>query len=512
MKNIDQEGYTAALYIRLSKEDEGESESESIANQRKLLLEFASINCIPVYDFYIDDGVSGTTFDRPGFCRMIADIEEKKVNMVITKDMSRLGRDYIQTGYYMERYFPEHGVRYLALLDGVDTASESSANDISPFRAIMNDMYAKDTSRKIRSVKRYKQKQGLFIGGKAYYGYKLSPDEKNKIIIDDEAAAVVRRIFAMALAGRSCREIAGVLNAEGIPTPAEYAALKIKREGRFSGLWSGEKISHMLKNQVYIGNMVQGRVKKLSYKSKMVVRLPPEQWAVAEGTHEPIIEEEDFRRVGELLSARAGTRHRRHDYLLRGLFYCRECGHKLGVTARKLVSGEALYFFCRNYRRLSGVKGCTSHSARADRLCAEVAARLTADVRRAVDPATLAAAAANRPKAKEREKTQALSQRLSVLSKKLDALYEDRASGLLEQEDFSRMYDGIRKEREELQRRIAARTPRSEDAEREELILEAIRFFGEADKNRLLLFSMIERIELGDDKSLAVYVKYRQET
>lgn len=172
--------YHVGLYIRLSKEDENEGPSESVNNQRSMLEEFVKQHRLSVFDTYVDDGWSGTNFDRPDFQRLIADIEAKKVNMVITKDLSRLGRDYILTGHYMERYFPEHRVRYISLLDGIDTGVESSANDITPFRAIMNDMYAKDISKKIKSVKRDKQRKGQFIGGKPVYGYKMHPTEKNK--------------------------------------------------------------------------------------------------------------------------------------------------------------------------------------------------------------------------------------------------------------------------------------------------------------------------------------------
>ena len=241
--------YRAALYIRLSKEDEREGPSESVSNQQSLLNEFVRRRRLSVYDTYIDDGWSGTSFDRPDFRRMLADIEARKVNMVITKDLSRLGRDYILTGHYMERYFPEHRVRYISLLDGIDTGVESSANDITPFRAIMNDMYAKDISKKISSVKHDKQRRGLFIGGKPVYGYKMHPTEKNKIVIDEGAAPTVRRVFGMALEGVSCRQIAARLNAEGVPTPAAYAGLPAARSGSYTGLWSGERVSDMLQNE-----------------------------------------------------------------------------------------------------------------------------------------------------------------------------------------------------------------------------------------------------------------------
>ena len=249
--------YHVALYIRLSKEDETEGPSQSVTNQKSLLKEFVQQHHLSVYDIYVDDGWSGTNFERPDFQRMIKDIEAKKVNMVITKDLSRLGRDYIMTGHYMERYFPEHRVRYISLLDGIDTGVDSTANDITPFRAIMNDMYAKDISKKIKSVKRDKQRKGQFIGGKPMYGYKMHPTEKNKIVVDEKVAPIVRRIFMMALSGMSCRKIAATLNDEKIPTPATYCGWKVGNPGPYTGLWSSERISEMLKNETYIGNMVQ---------------------------------------------------------------------------------------------------------------------------------------------------------------------------------------------------------------------------------------------------------------
>lgn len=289
--------YHVALYIRLSKEDESAGPSQSVQNQESLLREFVQQHRLSVFDTYVDDGWSGTNFDRPSFQRMIGDIETKKVNMVITKDLSRLGRDYIMTGHYMERYFPEHRVRYISLLDGIDTGVDSTANDITPFRAIMNDMYAKDISKKIKSVKRDKQRKGQFVGGKPMYGYKMHPTEKNKIVIDEEVAPIVRRIFSLALSGISCRKIATTLNEEGVPTPSAYCGWKARNTGPYSGQWSSERISEMLKNETYIGNMVQGRMVKISYKSKKCLRQSPENWVVVKGTHEPIIDSETFQKV-----------------------------------------------------------------------------------------------------------------------------------------------------------------------------------------------------------------------
>ena len=346
--------YRVALYIRLSKEDESEEPSQSVQNQESLLREFVQQHRLSVYDTYIDDGWSGTSFDRPAFQRMIADIEAKKVNMVITKDLSRLGRDYILTGHYMERYFPEHRVRYISLLDGIDTGVDSTANDITPFRAIMNDMYAKDISKKIKSVKRDKQRKGQFIGGKPVYGYKMHPTEKNKIVIDEEVAPIVRWIFSLALSGMSCRNIAALLNQERVPTPATYAGLPVAKPGPYTGLWSSERVSQMLQNETYIGNMVQGHSVKISYKSKKCLKQDPANWVVVEGTHEPLVDAETFQKVRMLVNSRRHTRSRTYDFLLKGLIFCHECGYPLAVLNRKNTKGEdVLYFVCRTYQRFT---------------------------------------------------------------------------------------------------------------------------------------------------------------
>ena len=201
--------YNVGIYIRLSREDDEKTyESESITNQKSLLLQYVKENNLRVYDVYVDDGYSGTNFDRPGFKRLIDDIESKKINMVITKDMSRLGRDYIGTGNLIEKYFPEHNVRYIAVTDNIDTYLDNSNNDIAPFKAIMNDMYAKDISKKIKSSLRAKQKEGKWVGGRCPFGYMQDPNNKNHLVINEEQAIVVRRIYDMCLDGLSFFKIA----------------------------------------------------------------------------------------------------------------------------------------------------------------------------------------------------------------------------------------------------------------------------------------------------------------
>lgn len=510
--------YHAALYIRLSKEDESEGPSQSVQNQESLLREFVRQHRLSVYDTYVDDGWSGTNFDRPSFQRMIADIEAKKVNMVITKDLSRLGRDYIMTGHYMERYFPEHRVRYISLLDGIDTGVDSTANDITPFRAIMNDMYAKDISKKIKSVKRDKQRKGQFIGGKPVYGYKMHPTEKNKIVIDEEVAPVVRRVFALALSGMSCRNIASLLNQEGIPTPATYANLPVAKPGPYTGLWSSERISDMLQNETYIGNMVQGRSVKISYKSKKCLKQDPANWVIVEGTHEPLVDAETFRKVRMLVNSRKHTRSRTYDFLLKGLIFCHECGYPLAVLNRKNARGEdVLYFVCRTYQRFTKAGVCTCHSIKEKTVTDAVVAKVREVCQAYLNPDELlpmAREAVENARKQSRLETelQAVQARIDSLTANLDRMYSDRLNGLLPEEDFQRIFNRTKLDRKLLEEKrqeleLQKKSPvRSEDRARE-LVQ---RFIETAGESRELLVSLIERVELTEDKEVIIKFRFAQ--
>ncbi len=510
--------YHVALYIRLSKEDESEGPSQSVTNQKSLLDEFVQKHRLSIYDTYVDDGWSGTNFDRPGFQRMIADIEAKKVNMVITKDLSRLGRDYIMTGHYMERYFPEKRVRYISLLDGIDTGVESSANDITPFRAIMNDMYAKDISKKIKSVKRDKQRKGQFIGGKPTYGYKMHPTEKNKIVIDEEVAPVVRRIFAMALDGMSCRKIATKLNEEGIPTPATYCGWKVGNPGPYTGLWSSERISDMLQNETYMGNMVQGRMVKISYKSKKCLRQDRENWVVVENTHEPLVDRETFQKVRMLVNSRKHTRSRTYDFLLKGLICCHECGYPLAVINRPPVSGETrLYFVCRTYQRFTKAGVCTCHSIKEQTVTEAVIAKVYEVCQAYLDPKRLQPIAeksveeARRQAAHEAEEN-SLRSRIDSLTSNLDKMYMDRLTGLLSEADFERVYRRVKEERTVLEEKLkeleSQKNSQISTEDRARALVK--RFVESAYSSRELLISLIERIELTEDKQVIIKFRFRE--
>ena len=510
--------YHAALYIRLSKEDENEGPSESVTNQKSLLDEFVKNNRLSVYDVYIDDGYSGTNFDRPDFQRMIGDIEAGKVNMVITKDLSRLGRDYIMTGHYMERYFPEKRVRYISLLDGIDTGVESTANDITPFRAIMNDMYAKDISRKIKSVKRDKQRKGQFIGGKPVYGYRMHPTEKNKIVVDEGAAVVVRRIFAMALDGISCRKIAAKLNEEGVPTPAAYAGLTVPNPGPYTGLWSSERISEMLQNETYIGNMVQGRTVKISYKSRKCLKQDRENWVVVEGTHDPLVDNETFQKVRMLVNSRRHTRSRTYDFLLKGLIFCHECGYPLAVLNRKNAAGEdVLYFVCRTYQRFTKAGVCTCHSIKEKTVTDAVIAKAREVCEACLNPRELlpmaqeAVEQAQKENAPENE-MQAIQNKIDSLTANLDKMYMDRLSGLLAETDFERIYQRVKMERAVLEDKLKALEAQKECTVSTEDRARALvqKYMDSAFTSRELLVSLIQRVELTEEKQIIIKFRFRE--
>ncbi len=512
------ETYRVGLYIRLSKEDEGEGPSQSVTNQQSLLEEFVLKHRLSVFDLYIDDGWSGTSFDRPAFQRLVADVEAKKVNMVITKDLSRLGRDYILTGHYMERFFPEHQVRYISLLDGIDTGVDSTANDITPFRAIMNDMYAKDISKKIKSVKHDQQRKGLFIGGKPMYGYRLHPTEKNKIVVDEAVAPIVRRIFALALAGISCRQIAATLNAEQVPSPAIYAGIHNKKPGPYTGLWSSERISDMLQNETYIGNMVQGRSRKISYKSKRCVKQKPDDWIVVAGTHEALVSLEDFQHVRRQLESRKHTRSRSYDFLLKGLIHCHECGYPLAVVNRKKANGEdCLYFVCRTYQRFTKAGVCTCHSIKEQTVTEAVIAELravcfqhlNADLLLPLAQITVAEAQQAKTSAQEMHCLQA---KLGSITDHLDQIYADKLSGILEETDFARLYQKTKEARNALQARMQylARTIDHPEQGIHTASTLVEQFLETADHNRELLVSLIERVELTEDKQIIIHFRFRQ--
>lgn len=303
--------YCTAAYIRLSREDGDKAESDSILNQKEMLKHYVENHGeLILKDFYVDDGYSGTNFIRPGFQRMMRDVERGEIDCIVVKDLSRFGRDYIETGRYLERYFPEKGIRFIAVADQIDSL-ERAYNLFLPLKNILNEQYARDISEKVHVTMRTKQRMGQFIGAFAAYGYRKDPEDKNHLLIDEEAAPVVRRIFMEYAEGISIREIAERLNREKIPSPSAY---KMQNGQKFQNgknisaeqPWTYSGVCRILHSELYTGAMVQG--KKEQYMHLRQRQRRPEEWIVVKGTHEALISPDLWKMVQSKLLERAGNR------------------------------------------------------------------------------------------------------------------------------------------------------------------------------------------------------------
>ena len=373
-KNISYISYMAAVYLRLSKEDEDlreikdKKESNSIANQKALILKtLESMSDVTLYDIYIDDGFTGLNFERPNFQRMCEDIYNGRVNMVIVKDLSRLGRDYIDSGRYVKKIFPSYHVRFVSVLDHFDslTATQSDVNLLIPVKNFVNDNYSRDISGKVRSHQEVMRENGLYIGSHVAYGYKKLETDRNRIIPDEYAADIVRKIFDWKLKGLSSASIADKLNELGVAAPSEY---KRQLGGNYkSGFqknrrakWSAVTINRILKNKIYIGVLEQGKREKVNYKLNKIVEKPESEWAVKENTHEAIISKADFENVAKLLNL--DTRKSPEEetlFMLSGLMFCGECGRSMVRRCNRYKDKQSIYYICATYNK---GKGCSRHS------------------------------------------------------------------------------------------------------------------------------------------------------
>lgn len=376
-QSITKEVYVA-IYLRLSRDDQnGGTESMSISNQRDMLMVYCEERGWKVYDIYIDDGFTGTNFERPGFQRMIEDINEGYISVVLTKDLSRLGRNYVMTGQYTDFFFPEHGVRYVAVNDSYD--SDKDDNDIAPFKNILNEMYAKDISKKVRSVRQTSAKQGKFMGSKPPFGYIKSSEDKHLLVIDPPAAEIVKRLFREFAGGDSGRNIAAKLNGEGVDTPAEYyfkQTGKRSTRGDNGQQWGSCTIMQLLRNQVYIGDMVQCKRKVSSFKTKKRLVTSPEDWVIVEDTHEAIIDRFTWECVQRRMDStkRAPSHHSirvnstDEVNIFSGIIRCADCGAAMAFNRKVGKSGaERRFYRCSRYAN-SGSKSCSMHTIDADTL------------------------------------------------------------------------------------------------------------------------------------------------
>ena len=347
--------YKAGIYCRLSKDDPQEGESSSIVTQKAILIDYCEAQNYEVYKVYVDDGYSGLNFNRPGFQELLADVESGVINIVLTKDLSRLGRDYIMTGYYSEIYFESKGARYIALADDFDSLKKN--NDLAPFKNILNDMYARDISKKIKNAKHQRAKQGLFVGSQTPYGYCLQKDSRRCLLVDPEPAEVVKTIYALALQGLGDRKIAQELELREILAPSAYKYRQgDKRFKNYSAntegspyVWNPATIRQILTNRVYLGELTSLKTEVVNYKTKRRVTVQPENRIVTPNAHEAIINEEVFNEVQAIRSTHRCPAQYHRDNIFRGLLFCNCCGHPLAMSRKQLTYREADIYLCMHH-------------------------------------------------------------------------------------------------------------------------------------------------------------------
>ena len=510
------------MYIRLSREDGDKQESESIGNQRKILQRYVKENNLCLVKEYVDDGISGTTFDRPSFNELLQDIENKTINMVITKDLSRLGRDYIKTGFYLEDYFPKKNIRYVSILDGIDTYIDSTNNDITPFKAIMNDMYAKDISKKIRSVLKEKQKQGEYMCSIPAYGYKRHPTIKNKLIVDEQVRDIVEKIFDMYSNGHGSSEIVNFLNKNKYLSPTGYRKTGLIQDSNKTNYnWNEVTLCNMLKNEVYIGNTVQNKRSIISYKVKKIRNIDKEEHIRVPNTHEAIIDKDTFERVQCIIERRGRNTKLKYDYLLRGLLYCYHCKRKLQIVLKKNSKRNAKshpYITCSDAKE----RGCYPLNMNYEKfekhiiyvvkkICQIYADKeifysiyekyqnKTLDIREGY-----------------KKKIEQIDKAIFDINNNLDKMYMDKLRGVLQEEDYVRVSQKFNLERTKLneqKQELEQKSIETEDKTKSKIhtieLDKLIEEFLKLEKiNKIYLYRLINKIEIDKDKNIYIYFNF----
>ena len=465
----DAKRWKVALYIRLSKEDGDKGESYSVTSQREILMEYLKSHSeFELYDTYVDDGWSGTSFDRPDFKRMMDDVYEGKVNCVIVKDLSRFGRNYADAGNYIDNIFVRLKVRFIALNNGVDSFSgnmNSATQCITiGVQNVINESVAATTSVNIRGTLNVSRKQGKFIGSFACYGYKKDPNDRHKLIIDEEAAEVVRMIYRLFLEGKGVLGIVKTLNSLGIQNPAAYKKAQGLNYAHTSGknndgLWCDQTVRRILKNEMYIGNMVQGKNTTVSYKIKQCRPVPKSDWIIVEGTHEPIIDKDTFYKVQSLFGTDAFVRKSLltgEVELFTGLVKCADCQRAMSKKTNHFDYGTYSYYRCVTNNKRGG---CFPHSVRIDKLEQAVLYTIKAMIKTALELEAflleVEERAKNQPEANLLNRTidKKIAEREKYKEMSL-SLYPDWKSGIITQEEYTKLKESIAEKIRELDQAI----------------------------------------------------------
>ena len=511
-----------ALYERLSRDDELQGPSNSILNQQAFLEDFCKRNSFTNVRHFTDDGVSGTTFDRDGFKAMIAEVEAGNVATIIVKDMSRFGRDYLKVGFYTDVMFRDKGVRFIAVNNGIDSDKQGD-NDFTPFLNIMNEFYARDSSRKIQAIFKARMQDGKRVSPSVPYGYRRDPQDKQHLIVDEEAAAVVRRIFQMVIEGYGVKGIADALTADKVLIPSAYAKLHNPENDHSKGfhdpcLWSSTAVGYILEKQEYMGHTVLGKTICENYKTKKRRKAKPEELMIFRDTHEAIVDEETWQLAHRLKrTIRKPSYPDRPANPLTGLLYCADCGHKLthhqpSPTKKKVYDADD-YYICGNYRQLT--HDCTSHYIKTSTVekliltaIREVSTYVREDEKEFIRIVRDAASAGQEQTAREQKKRfRQVEKRIGELDELIRKLYEGNATGKIPDKHFNRLlveYDteqsALEQEAAELKEGITAQ---AEDGMRAQRFVSLVRRYTSFDElTAPMLNEFIEKVVVHEaDKS-----------
>ncbi len=513
---MKQKHYIAGLYFRLSQEDERQGESVSIDNQRSMLRKYAEEHGFEIHDEYIDDGVSGTTFDRPDVQRLLDDAKTGVINTIIVKDLSRFGRNYIEVGQYVDYVFPAFGIRFIAIQDNVDTENrDSNAMEMMPIMNIFNEWHAANTSKKIRAVKKAHAKEGIYTAKKAAYGYKIGTDKKRTPVIDEETAPIVRRIFEMYASGMSPLKISETLNLEGVMSPAVYAYTNLGQKPRPNGmgLWLASTVREMLNNIIYIGHMAQLRWTSLSYKNHKRFRRDESEWAIVYNTHKPIISQELWDRCQERKKSVAKGRRTKVGYThpLSGFLFCADCGNKMKLsTIISRSTGKRLYRFDCGHHVRYGKAYCFSHFIAASILeeivlddIREMAKSIVLD-EKAIREEFIRhnAELADKAIKSAKKELQVKRKRIEELSRLMQVAYEDRVKGKMPEDICIGFIQKYSEEQKRLEAEIVDTEKKLTETEdtiqsADEFIRNIKKYLEAPELTREMCYELIDRIIVG---------------
>ncbi len=518
-----------ALYKRLSKEDDKAGESMSIEHQGILLRQYAEEHGFNVIDEYADDGYSGTNFDRPDVQRMLEDAKSGKIDTIIVKDLSLFGRNYIEVGQYIDYIFPAYGIRFIAISDNVDTADRTStAMDMMPIMNVFNEWHAANTSKKIRAVLESSQRSGKYTNWNYPYGYRAGEDESRTAVIDEEAAAVVRRIYDLRLQGHSARTIARILTDDGIPNPATYYT-KLdggKWDRNCSALWVSKTVRWILSNPTYLGHTIQHKTTRVSYKNHKVVTIPESEWIINENAHEPIISKEIWDKVQATYKGKRGRSDKsKVVHPLSGLVVCLSCGKKLKFKSARDVHN---CFVCRTYVEL-GKKYCSSHHITEQLLEQIVLDDIHSLLEEVEIDETKVKERFLRERAKHTEQSRysdekqlrASKSRLAELDKLIQTAFEERVLGKMPEsvcislcEKYQAEKESLQRTIEEIEKRLAESNKDDEDAEE---YIRKLKCYGKGDSlTREMCLQLIDFIAVGEkvaadvEREIDIHYKFRK--